>query len=122
MLDTYFILTIIFASTGFVISIVSLLGGQQFTKSDAPRRQSKVHRVTGYLSLVFYCAIASVSIIYNPKVWVIILWLLGLLFYYIKIRFVRSKKGYRKYSSRLGLILFFNWIVIIVVYVVLFNS
>ena len=115
------ILTIIFSSFGFMISVTVLLSGQQFTKHETPRNQVQVHRILGYLLLGIYIVIAFLSISNDPAAWKIILWLLGLFFYYIKIRFVRSKRGYRKYSSRLGIILFSIWIAILFINVILFN-
>ena len=120
MISSTEILLIALSSFGFMISITALLSGQQFTKYEASQRQSTAHKVIGYILLIVYIAVAFISISSNPKIWIIILWLLGLLFFYIKIRFVRSKKGYKKYASRLGIILFNIWLTIFIINVVLF--
>lgn len=109
---------IILASLGFVLAIISFISGLQVVKIGSfMSTEAKIHRVNGYITIVIYALLASLSI--NAKAgvkpWVMGVWLLGLLIILTKVWIVRSGKAY-KYGGWAGTLLVAFWLVVMYVH------
>lgn len=105
----------IIASIGLVLATVSFITGLQVVNRDkvAAEMMASMHRINGYLVCLIYIVIAVLSLGSQGGVrpWSIAGWSVGMGLIIIKIMVVRNQRLY-KYSSRLGLLLFVTWLVI----------
>lgn len=105
----------IIASIGLVLATVSFITGLQVVNRDkvAAVMMASMHRINGYLVCLIYIVIAALSLGSQGGVrpWSIVGWSVGMGLIIIKIMVVRNQRFY-KYSSRLGLLLFVSWLVI----------
>lgn len=111
-----FEINLIIASVGLVLATVSLITGLQVVKRNNVygEMMASMHRVNGYLVFLIYIGVSAFSLGGHGgiRTWSVIGWSAGLGLMIIKIMVVRNEKLY-KYSSRLGLLLFITWLVII---------
>lgn len=108
----------ILASLGFVLAIISFISGLQVVRVGSFMSvEAKIHRVNGYITLVIYTLLASLSI--NTEVetrpWIMGIWLLGLLIILTKIWIVRSGRAYR-FGGWAGTLLVIFWLAVIYIH------
>jgi|SRR3972149_335570 len=105
----------IVASIGLIMATMSLITGIQTVKQDrgSAVMMVKMHKLDGYVTCQIYLAVAVLSLSNGGfKLWPVIGWIAGLVLIIVKIAVVRNIK-FRKYSSRLGIMLFLSWLFII---------
>ena len=105
----------IVASIGLIMATMSFITGLQTVKRDrgAAVMMVKMHKLDGYVTCQIYLAVAVLSLSNGGfKLWPVIGWIAGLVLIIVKIAVVRNIK-FRKYSSRLGIMLFLSWLFII---------
>ena len=105
----------IVASIGLIMATMSFITGLQTVKRDrgAAVMMVKMHKLDGYVTCQIYIAVALLSLSNGGlKLWPVIGWIAGLVLIIVKIAVVRNIK-FRKYSSRLGIMMFLSWLFII---------
>ncbi len=105
----------IVASIGLIMATMSFITGLQTVKRDrgAAVMMVKMHKLDGYVTCQIYIAVALLSLSSSGfKLWPVIGWIAGLVLIIVKIAVVRNMK-FRKYSSRLGIMMFLSWLFII---------
>lgn len=111
----------IIASIGLVLATMSFISGLQVVKRDKllGAMAATMHRLNGYLSCLAYVILASMSLssIGGFRLWPVIGWIFGSVLIVAKIMCVRNERFY-KYGSRLGLLLFIVWLVIMYKHIV----
>lgn len=111
----------IIASVGLVLATMSFISGLQVVKRDniLGAMSATMHRLNGYLSCLAYVILATMSLssLSGMRTWSVIGWVVGFLLIIGKVMCVRNEKLY-KYGSRLGLLLFIAWLVIIYKHIV----
>lgn len=116
-----FEINIIIASIGLVLATVSFITGLQVVNRDkvTAAMMASMHRVNGYLVFIIYIVVAVLSLSGQGgiRTWSVIGWAVGLGLIIIKIMVVRNERLY-KYGSRLGLMLFITWLVIMYKHIV----
>lgn len=117
LFETYSVI----ASIGLVMATVSFMSGLQVVKRDKVfgAMMTSMHRMNGYIASFIYVILATISLS-GPggvRVWSLIGWAVGLGLIIIKIIVVRNERYY-KYGSRLGLLLFVTWLIIIYKFIV----
>lgn len=110
------------ASIGVIFATTSFVSGLQVVKRDKEMGEmmAKMHRFNGYISVLIYVVIATLSLGDQSRpirLWPVIGWVVGFGIIALKIIAVRNEKFY-KYASRLGLLLFIVWLVVIYKYVI----
>lgn len=102
----------ILASIGFVLAVTTFIAGFRMIKLKEQRAEASLHRLNGYLTIIFYVTVATVSIIHGTGILYILAWLLGLVIHIFKL--VLVKKGLAvRYGGYLGAMLILTWIVVI---------
>lgn len=103
------------------MATVSFISGLQVVKSDKVigAMMASMHRLNGYIACFIYVILAAISLNGQGgiRVWPIIGWAAGLGLIIAKIMVVRNERFY-KYGSRLGLLLFVTWLIIIYKFIV----
>lgn len=116
-----FEINIIVASLGLVLATVSLITGLQVVNRDkvSAAMMASMHRINGYLVCLIYIIVATLSLSGHGgiRTWSIVGWAAGLGLIVIKILVVRNER-LCKYSSRLGILLFITWLVIMYKHIV----
>lgn len=111
----------IIASIGLIMATVSFMTGLQLAKRDksVSIMMAGMHRINGYITCTVYIAIAALSLNGNGgfRTWSVIGWAVGLGLIAIKIFVIRNERYY-KYGSRVGLMLFVTWLIIIYKHIV----
>lgn len=112
-------INIFLASIGLVIATASFLSGMQLVKKDNTAVILRIHRLNGYITFLIFTSLALLSLSGKGgiKSWLIMTWGAGFGVCLFKIWAVKAKKGY-KYGTRLGILLFIIWLVIIYTHVV----
>lgn len=112
-----FEINIIIVSLGLIFATVSLISGLQSVKK-AGIMMASMHSLNGYIACLIYLIVAVLSLRKGGDLmmWPIIGWIAGLTVIAGKILSVRNQKTY-KYGSRLGILLFIIWLVIIYTHV-----
>ena len=106
----------IIASLGVIFATTTFISGLQVAKREKQLGtiMTMMHRVNGYVTFIIYVVIATLTLsTYDSiQVWPVIGWFTGFFLMALKVLTVRNEKFY-KYASRVGLLLFIVWIVII---------
>jgi hypothetical protein len=91
----------------------------QLIKRDNTAVILKIHRLNGYITFLIFISLALLSLSGKGgiKPWSITAWAAGFGLSLFKIWVVKVKRGY-KYGTRLGIILFVIWLIIIYTHVV----
>ena len=112
-MNMMFEINIIIVSLGLIFATVSLFSGLQAVKK-AGIMMASMHRLNGYIACLIYLIVAVLSLKEGSglMMWPIIGWITGLLGIIGKILSVRNERTY-KYGSRLGILLFIIWLIII---------
>lgn len=108
-------------SAGLILATMSFITGLQSVKKDraSAAMMTGMHRLNGYLTSIIYilAAIFSLSGERGMRAGTVVIWGLGLALIIVKMLVVRNEKLY-KYGSRLGLLLFVIWLIIIYKHIV----
>jgi len=111
----------VLASVGLVMATVSFMSGLQVVKRDKVfgAMMTSMHRLNGWVASIIYIILATLSLSGQGgiRMWAIIGWAAGLGLIIIKIMVVRNERLY-KYASRLGLLLFVTWLILIYKFIV----
>ncbi len=103
----------VFASVGFVFAIATFLAGFiRAIKGQEQRALRTLHRLNGFVSMVFYIIVALLSIANSTNVFYLILWLLGSALYASKVILVKKRLAVR-YGGYFGFWLLITWLIII---------
>ncbi len=112
-------ITVFLASIGLVIATAAFLSGMQLLKKDYAAVILRIHRLNGYITFLIFISLALLSLSGKGgiKPLSITAWCAGGVVSLFKIWVVKDKRGY-KYGTRLGILLFIIWLVIIYTHVV----
>lgn len=107
------IMITIFASIGFVFAVVTFLAGFiRAIKGHEQRALRTLHRLNGYITLVFYIVVALLSIANGTNAFYLFAWGVGLALYSSKILLVKKGLAVR-YGGYFGFWLLTTWLIII---------
>ena len=105
-------ITTIIASIGFVLALTSFIAGFRMIKKTGHPAEGKMHRINGFLTLVFYVILAVLSIAAGTTALYIAAWVLGLAIHLLKLILV--KKGLAaRYGGYVGAWLVITWLIVI---------
>lgn len=112
-MNIMFEINIIIVSLGLIFATVSLISGLQSVKK-AGIMIARMHRLNGYIACLIYliAAVLSLKKSGDLMIWPAMWWIAGLAVIVGKILAVRNQRTY-KYGSRLGMLLFIIWLIII---------
>ncbi len=106
MLDT------VIASIGFVIAVMSFIGGFRMIRRTDHAAETIMHRVNGFLAIGLYVLIAAISLYEKATLIIAALYLLGLMVHLVKIPLVRKGLAVR-YGGYMGAMLLITWLAVI---------
>ncbi len=102
----------ILASIGFVVALMTFIGGFRMVRRAEHMSESIMHRVNGYTTITIYVVIALISIGFYFDMRILPIWILGFVLHYFKLVLVKKKLAVR-YGGYMGALLLITWFVLI---------
>jgi hypothetical protein len=102
----------ILASIGFVMVVMTFIGGFRMVRRAEHMSESIMHRVNGYTTITIYVLIALASIGINFNMRILPIWIFGFILHYFKLVLVKKRLAVR-YGGYMGGLLLITWLVLI---------
>ncbi|VAW35636.1 hypothetical protein MNBD_DELTA02-1136 [hydrothermal vent metagenome] len=102
----------ILASIGFVMVVMTFIGGFRMVRRAEHMSESIMHRVNGYTTISIYVLIALISIGLDFDIRILPVWIFGFILHYFKLVLVKKKLAVR-YGGYMGGLLLITWFVLI---------